>query len=78
MALIGSESGLRTSCSPSSAGAGRQRRRAYLGGKVKVGCVGDVLGEREARDGGLRAVDQVRVGEEVLEDRRDAADSVQV
>lgn len=41
---------------------------ADLGRKVEVGCVGDVLGESEARHGELGAINQVRVGEEVLED----------
>ena len=58
----------------------RQRAHDVLrrGGGEELRRVRDVLRERAARHGQLCAVDQVRVREEVLEQRGDAPDAVQV
>lgn len=47
-------------------------------GRVGALTVGDVLGQSLAGDRQLRAVDEIRVGENVLEHSRDSADQVQV
>ena len=48
------------------------------GSDEEVRRVRDVLRERAARHGQLRAVDEIRVREEVLEQRGEAPDAVQV
>ena len=55
-----------------------QRAHDVLAGEVELGRVRDVLRERLGGDRQLRAVDEVRVLEEVLEDRGDPANFVQV